>query len=52
MDAALDRSDSDRVSDEIGLKTGLDGEQPADLAKTCHWLSKRHANGAVPPFPD
>ena len=50
--SALDRADGNRISDEIGFQTRLDDEQSADLAKLGHWLSKRHANGAVPPFPD
>jgi hypothetical protein len=52
MDAAFDRSDRNGVCDEIGFKTGLDDKQSADLSKLRHWLSKRQANGAVPPFPD
>ena len=30
MPAALDRSDSDRISDEVGLEPGLDGEQTGE----------------------
>jgi hypothetical protein len=52
MHAAFDGADRNRVSDEIGLKAGLDDKQPADVTNSRHWLSKRHANGAVPPFPD
>jgi hypothetical protein len=36
MDAALYRSDSDGVGDEIGLKAGLDDKQSADLAESRH----------------
>lgn len=51
MDAALDRADGDCISDEERFQARLDGEEPAELFE-CHKLSKRHANGAVPPFPD
>jgi len=50
--AALDRAQSNGIGDEIGLKTRLDDKQPADLLQFRHWLSQRHANGVVPPFPD
>ena len=36
VDAALDRSDGDRVGDKIGLKARLDDKQSADLAKLRH----------------
>jgi hypothetical protein len=49
--AALDRAKSDGIGDEKRLEARLDGEQSADLLER-HMLSKRHANGAVPPFPD
>jgi hypothetical protein len=52
MGTALDRADSDCVSDEERLQTRLDGEEPAELTEFRHMLSKRHANGVVPPFPD
>jgi hypothetical protein len=52
MDAALDRSDGDRIGDEERLQACLDGEEPAELAECDHKLSKRQVNGAVPPFPD
>jgi hypothetical protein len=52
VDAAFDRSDGDRIGDEIGLKAGLDDKQSADLAKFRHRLIQRPANGGVPPFPD
>jgi len=52
MDAAFDRADGDRVSHEIRFQACLDDKQATDLPKHLHWLSKRHANGAVPPFPD
>jgi hypothetical protein len=50
--AAFDRADGDCIGNEIGLKTGLDNEQSADLLQSRHWLNQRHANGVVPPFPD
>jgi hypothetical protein len=52
MDAALDCPDGDGIGDEIGLQTGLDDKQSADLAKLRHRLIQRQANGGVPPFPD
>ena len=46
MAAALDRADGDRISDEIGLEPGLDGEQSGealehDMVKQtpCQWRS-------------
>ena len=36
MNAALYGSDSDGISNEIGLKAGLDDKQSADLAKLRH----------------
>jgi len=36
VNAALDRSDGDRVGDKIGLKARLDHKQSADLAKLRH----------------
>jgi hypothetical protein len=36
VNAALDRSDGDRVGDKIGLKARLDDKQSADLAKLRH----------------
>lgn len=52
MHPAFNCSERDRISHEIGLKTRLDDKQPADLLQSCHWLSQRHANDVVPPFPD
>ena len=50
--SALDRADGDGVGDKIRLKARLDDKQATDLLQHRHWLSKRHANGVVPPFPD
>jgi hypothetical protein len=52
MDAPFDRANGDGVSHQIRFQARLDDKQATDLAKLRHWLSKRHANGAVPPFPD
>jgi hypothetical protein len=52
MAAAFDRAESQRVDDQPNLGTGFDGEQPGNSVAHCHWLIKRHANRAVPPFPD
>jgi len=52
VDAALNGTDGNRISDEKGLETGLDDKQSADLAQFGHRLIQRHANGGVPPFPD
>jgi hypothetical protein len=51
MRPALDRAESDGIGDEKRLEARLDGEQSANLLER-HMFSKRHANGAVPPFPD
>jgi hypothetical protein len=50
MHAALDRADGDRIGHEESLKPGLDREQSGKLTQHRHKLSKRRANGAVPPF--
>jgi hypothetical protein len=36
MNAALYRSDSDGIGNEIGLKAGLDDKQSADLVESRH----------------
>jgi len=51
MGSALDRADGNGIGDEKRLEARLDGEQSAKFLER-HRLSKRHANGAVPPFPD
>jgi hypothetical protein len=47
---AFDRPDSDGVNDHPGFKAGLDREQAGYALQHCHTLSKRRANGGVPPF--
>jgi hypothetical protein len=52
MDAPFDGADRDRISYQKRLQARLDDKQATDLSKHLHCLIKRHANGAVPPFPD
>ena len=47
---AFDRSDRDGISDQPSLEAGFDREQAAYALQHCHYLSKQHANGGVPPF--
>jgi hypothetical protein len=47
---AFDRSQSNGVNDDPGFKSSLDREQAGNALQHCHWLSKRRANGGVPPF--
>jgi hypothetical protein len=50
--AALDRSDGDGIGHQIRLEAGLDDEQSGEaLQHDYQSLSKRRANGSVPPFP-
>ncbi|HET9399095.1 MAG TPA: hypothetical protein VFO45_09790 [Sphingomicrobium sp.] len=52
MDTALDRADGNGIGDQERFQACLDDEQATDFLEAIHWLRKRHANGAVPPFPD
>jgi hypothetical protein len=52
VDATLDRADGNGISDQIRFEARLDDKQATEFAKLRHWLIKRHADGAVPPFPD
>jgi hypothetical protein len=50
MQAALDCADGNRIGHQERLGPGLDREQSGESKTHAHWLSKRHANGCVPPF--
>ena len=51
MDAALDRTDGNRIGDQIGFKAGLDDEQSAKFLQADH--GKPNAMKVAPfrPFP-
>jgi len=52
MDTPLDCSDGNRIGHEIRLEAGLDDEQSGEaLQHGYQSLSKRRANGSVPPIP-
>lgn len=52
VSAALDRPDGDGVRHQVRLEAGLDNEQSGDaLQHGYQSLSKRRANGSVPPIP-
>jgi hypothetical protein len=50
MAAAFGGADGNGVDHQEGFEPRLDGEQTRDLQTHGHRLSKRRANGAVPPF--
>jgi hypothetical protein len=51
VDAALDRPDGDCIGHQIRFEACLDREESGEALQHIHSLSKRWANGGVPPLP-
>ena len=52
VNSALDRPDGNRIGHQIRLEAGFDDEQSGEaLQHGYQSLSKRRANGSVPPIP-